>query len=626
MKMGGYMRSLLYVDLTSRKVTVEPLDGSEDVLRKYIGGYGLGLKLLTERLPTGIISTSPENIFLLMTGPLTGVVSVPCANNATITALNGETDFTPARSHSHGRFAPLLKFAGYDGLMLEGQSEEPVILSINNDKVEFLKAEKIWGLDTHETEDAVKSLIGNKKASVATIGPAGENLVRGSIVENDYNHSFSHSGVGRVLGSKRVKAIAVYGTRKAPAGNKERLTQITTKWHRYLRELSPTSMFVKDAGIPKSNYVGLHQLEIIAVNNFLEKDLPEYGRGVTDHDITPRACWGCPVDCSFDVTLRSGPYAGYTATLTGGGQNTEGAGTVLGISETSAVFYLTDLCDRLGLESGSAGSAAAVAFEAFEKGLITKEDTDGLELKWGSHEAAAKLYHKIAKREGFGDILADGPKFAAERLGLPEAGVHVKGAAINLHDWRTHWGALFGQIVGTGVSWPAPGIDCWGAEPDLGYPEMSNPLKAKGKAEEARKTYLRKLCFADCMGLCSRATWTCPDGMELCSAALSAVTGWDFSPEEGLQIADRVLSLERILCLRHGLTAADDLEVSERLVEAPPSGAAKGKSIKPYLEGLVRDYYRLNGWDERYGKPLRSTLRKLGLESYEDEIWGCARK
>jgi aldehyde:ferredoxin oxidoreductase len=223
-------------------------------------------------------------------------------------------------------------------------------------------------------------------------------------------------------------------------------------------------------------------------------------------------------------------------------------------------------------------------------------------------------------------MLADGPKFAAERLGLPEAGVHVKGAAINLHDWRTRWGVLFGQIVGTGVSWPSPGVDCWGPEPDIGYPEMTNPLRAKGKAEEARKTYIKKLSFGDCMGQCWRATWACPEGTELSSASLSAVTGWDFSAEEGLQVGDRVLNLERIFCLRHGLTAADDLQVSERLVEAPLSGMAKGKSIKPYLGGLVRDYYRLNGWDERYGKPLRSTLRKLNLESYEDEIWGCARK
>jgi aldehyde:ferredoxin oxidoreductase len=235
---------------------MEPLKESENVLRKYIGGYGLGLKLLIERLPTGIISTSPENVFILTTGPLTGVVSVPCANNATITALNGETEFTPARSHSHGYFAPHLKFAGYDGLILEGQSEEPIILSINNEKVEFLSAQEFWGLDSHETEDAVKSTLGNKKASVAAIGPAGENLVRGSMIGNDYNHSFSHSGVGRILGSKKVKAIAVYGTNKVPAANTERLKEVTRKWHHYLRDLSPVTSFVKDAGIPKSNYLG----------------------------------------------------------------------------------------------------------------------------------------------------------------------------------------------------------------------------------------------------------------------------------------------------------------------------------------------------------------------------------
>jgi len=628
---GGYTGKILRVDLTTERIVEEGLP-SEDILRKYVGCFGLGLWYLIRELPTGVSPLEPENPLIFMNGPFVSTegtkIAVPSPNNCTAVTLNADTGFTAGRSHSHGWFGPRLKGAGYDGIIITGASKKWVYLWIHEGEVEIRDAGKFIGRDTHETEDLIKEDLGFTtdlpgKVSVAAIGPAGENMCAGALIENDKNHSFSHSGVGAVMGSKKLKAIAVKGEKPVPIVDEEKLREISREW---TKGASTLGLFpiVGQAGVPRSNYKGVLNLVGLSAKNWTTNMLPGFGEGMTEKGkITPKPCFRCPVACSYEVeVVEPGPLKGYVATLSGGGENQEGASSIVGVADPPSVWYLTDLNDRLGFETSTVGCAMAVAFEAYEKGLLTKEQTDGLELRWGDVKTIETLLRKIAKREGFGNLLADGPKIAAERVGLPEAAVHIKGSGMNLHDWRRAWGVLLGQIVGGGSGWPAPGADCWTPEADVGYPVKTNPLTPFGKAEEVAKTGRLKY-WNDCHGSCWFATWGVPGILKYTSGAISAIVGWDFTPEEALMVGERVITLERIFNIRQGLTVEDDLNVSPRITDPAPAdaGPAAGKSIKPYLEGWVRDYYRLMGWDPKTGKPLRSTLRKLGLEEYISFIW-----
>lgn len=622
---GGYTGKILRVNLTTGKIKTEKLP-DESIMRKYVGCFGIGLWYLLKELPTGVGALEPENPLIFMNGPLVGA-RVPCPNNCTLTTLNGDTQFTAGRSHTHGWFGPFLKLAGYDGLIITGASNKWVYLWIDDDKIELRDATKLLGKDTHETEDLVKEELGVSKkasakdgASVAAIGPAGENLCAGASIENDKNHAFSHSGVGRIMGSKHLKAIAVRGSSEVPVSNAEKVKTIGTEWTRLATKVRPPG-----PGISLSDYKLIKGTVGIAARNWLQNDIPGFGDRMSKQKLTPVPCYRCPLACAYDAEPVEGPYKGHVFTLSGGGENLEGAASIVGVGarDPGEIWYLTDLDDRLGLESATVGCSMAVAFEAYEKGLLTTKETDGLELKWGDIKTIEILVRRIAHREGrFASMLADGPLAAAQRVGLPDAAVHIKGTGMNMHDWRRTWGVLLGQVIGGGVSWPSLAADLVGS-PDAGYPKRSDPLDPFGKAEEVVKTGILKAWY-DCQGTCDFSSWSIRGSLKLASSALAAATGWeDFTPEEALVTGHRVLTLERIFNMAHGLTADDDIKVSPRITapSPPDAGPAAGKSIAPYIEGWVRDYYERLGWDRRTGKPMRSTLKKLGLEEFTNIVW-----
>jgi len=638
---GGYRGKILRVDLTTGKITSEGLP-EERILRKYIGNFGLGLWYLMRELPMGVSPLEPENPLIFLNGPLTGT-RVPSPTNCTLTTLNADTGFTAGRAHSHGWFGPYLSMAGLDGIIITGASDKWVYLWINDDMVELRDAAKFLGKDTHETEDLIKQDLGfptevGKGVSVAAIGPGGENLVAGALIENDKNHSFAHSGVGTIMGSKKLKAIAVRGTGEIPIADKEKLAPIAREWAKKATKEGARGLLETAAaesspnkewggGVPRTDYAGVKELVGLSAKNWTVNQLPGFGDRWSKQKITAKPCYRCPIACSCDIEIVEGKYKGYSATLSGGGENIEGAASIMGAGasgDPGEALYLTDLFDRLGFETSTVGCSMAVAFEAYEKGLLTKKDTDGLELKWGDVKVIETLLRRIAYREGkFANMLADGPRVAAQRVGLPEAAVHIKGSGMNLHDWRRAWGVFLGQAVGGGSGWPAPGADCWSPEADAGYPEKTNPLSSFGKGEEVAKTAPVKM-WDDCHGTCWFATWGVPGHMKYSADAIVAVVGWeDFTPEEALVVGHRALTLERIFNLKHGLTAEDDYKLSPRLTEPAPAdaGPAVGLSIAPYIEGWVRDYYQALGWDRKTGKPLRSTLKKLELEDYIDEVW-----
>ena len=620
---GGYLGKILKVDLTSGKIREDGLP-PVDVLKKYIGCWGLGLQYLYDMVPPGINATDAENPMIFMTGPLTGL-KLPGATNITLAMKNYNTGFTVGRSHTHGWFGRRLKAAGLDGVIVTGKSDKPVYLWINNGKAELRDAGRLWGKkDSHEAEEEIQKELGNPKASVAAIGPAGENLVVGAMICNDKNHSFSHSGGGSVMGSKKLKAIAVYGDQPIPVADPEKLKEVMKDWITQMKRPGHFGYSVlRGSQLKKGDYRKRAATTGFVGKNFLENELRDFGLGLHKQEHIHRPCPGCFVGCCYDTKITTGPYAGYYATSGPGGEPFEGSGAILRIMEPGSYVYLADLYDRLGIECSMAGCTMAMAIEAYEKGLITKEQTGGLELKWGDVEMAEALLRKIVNREGIGDVLAMGMKRAAEVIGgdAPDFAVSIKGSAMNLHDWRSAWGILFSQIVGSGAGWTATGADYFCREPDAGFPELTEKMDPSIKPLEAKMTGIIKF-MNDSGGLCMLNTWGTHDVVRLTAESINAATGWDLTRDDLFQVGLRLMQLERVFNIRHGLVPEDDWNVTPRLVDAPVDGPAKGRGIKPFLVGMVKQYYRLMGWDEKTGKPWRSTLKASGLEDVAKDIWG----
>jgi aldehyde:ferredoxin oxidoreductase len=618
----GYLGRVLNVDLSNRKIGASELPEGA-VLRKFNGGYGLGLKYLMDQIKPGTGPFDRNCPLIFFTGPLTATAA-PAATNLTAISINGDNEFTAARSHTHGFFGVNLKWAGYDGIILTGRcEEEPLYLLITKDKVELKSAKHLWGKDTYETQDLLMNEYGLKKpgGSVLAIGPAGENLVGGAMICNDRNHSFSHSAMGMVMGWKRLKAMVVSGkSEPMPLADPEKFKKIAEKWRSVVLDGSVAAV-VAGGAIPKSEMQGLKDMGLLTHNNFSGEPFPEYAIGMSKNGIKPQPCWGCPIGCGYRIEILHGPEKGLVAYPCGGAENMEGVGSNLGIADPGTNHALLDMCDRYGMESGHVGCSIGVAVEAYQRGILTNRDTDGLELEFGNAETMKKLIRKIAYREGLGDLLSKGPKRVADILGLPGSAVHIKGSSMNNHDWRSGWGTLLGQAVGTGSGWFSGGCDTFGNEPSIGYPEKLPPDDWRGQAASIKATSEYKIWAADCAGMCWFGVWGVKGGADLVAEAISAATGWDFSKQEGLKVGARVIAMERVFAIERGLTPEDDYKLSERLLEPPKYGPVKGKSIRPHLEGMVREYYELKGWDRKTGKPWRSTLDDLDLGHLGKKIW-----
>lgn len=606
---GGYMGKILRVNLTTGKITTENLP-EEPVLRKWLGGKGLGQLILQRELPDGASPLSPENPLIFMTGPMVGTGLTPGATKYFVITLNYATGFTVGMARASGNWGPLLKFAGFDGIIVNGAAKKPVYLWVNEGRAEIRDASKVWGKDTHETEDLVKKDVGQMGASVLTIGPAGENLASFALIENDYNHTAAHSGVGAVMGSKKLKAIGVFGSKMVPVRDEGKLTEAGNRWRSKLRPYTKEQRYL----------AGTAQTFGPVAKNWTTTVIPDINKDFNTQEITHRPCYGCMRNCPHDAKITTGRYAGHVATMGPGGENLQGAAFVFGIGG-NAVRYLTDVYDRIGVEASGMGNAMALAIECYQKGLLTKADTDGLELRWEDPDLIEKLAWKVARREGWlGRSIGLGAKRLAELIGgdAPKFAVHVKGAAPRMHNWRPFAARMLGLALCAGNGTFGSGFDMRSASADLGYPNATQRDTPRGKAEEVF-IHTKQRFFLESAGICYFGISENAKGQHQDMVdALAAITGWnDLTLEEVLTIGERVLQVERIFNVQHGLTPEDDyMNVGPRFIESIQDGIGKGWTIAPYLRGLVFDFYRLAGWDETTGKPYRDTLQRLGIEQY----------
>lgn len=631
---GGYRPHILRVDLRQGTIVKDSLP-SEEVLRTYIGGTGLGLYYLLKEAPPRAQATDPEAPLIFMLGPLTGT---PAVNSAdwTIVCFNLSIPYSAGVGHGHGHWGAYLKHAGYEGIIITGQAAQPTCLWIDDDRVELRDAGHLWGLDTRETERRVKLELGDEeKISVACIGPAGEAQLPGAMVKADRNHGAGKGSPGAIMGSKRLKAIAVRGTGTVPLFNADAVVGTSLEWEEALTASSPGQ---KDGGITRHYYRRLGSLLRVAGKNMTD---PEWGaefsrkyeEACSRWRVTPRPSYNCKISCAYDVEITDGAFAGFIGSPCGGAENMEGAAAIIGVDDPSAIVMMTDFYDGMGLESGQFGSILGAVYQAYNDGILTLADTDGLDLTWGNWEAAMKLVAKTIKREGVGAKLAAGIKAMPEALGreremveaLRDRILDIKGEGVVMHDHRQFWSVFFGELIaGTGPCIQGDGIDLM-AHPEVDYKETTPDIprtleEALTRVEPVIKTQFSKVWF-DTLGVCMFSVRGIKDTVHFTSQCLAQAVGWeDFSVEEALVVGERVTNLMRLVYGRRGFTKADELDVSPKHLEAPNAGPSKGLSIAPYLPAMVDEYYRQMGWNVDTGLVKPETLRRLGLDEFLTEV------
>ncbi len=609
----GYAGKLLRVDLTSTRITEEHID--EDVLRKYIGGVGLGAKFLYEEVPPNIECCDAENRLIFATGPLAGT-RIPGSGTFSVSTKGCLTGGATS-SQANGFFGAYLKFAGFDGIIIQGAADKPVYLYLHDGKAELRDAGHLAGKDTHETDELIKEELGYTKRgmSVACIGPAGESLVKYAAIVADKGHIAGHNGTGAVMGSKRLKAIAAArGKGKVPVKDPDKISALAKK---ILESVKSELPFLYKYGT-LGTYQRSEPLGHLPIKNYttniypdpakLYQFSPEYILG--RFQPKPDPCWACRMHHCHEITITEGPYKGLVM------QEPEyecfsAMGSQIGNMEVASAMMLTDVVDRLGFEMNETGWVMGLAIECYEKGLINDKDTDGIKLTWGNVEAVKSMLRKIAHRQGFGDILAEGVMRAAQRIGgeAPNFAVHIKqGNTPRGYDYRAFWTEGFDVITSNTSTLESRGGGRGLPPADLYEPDMIASIIASGKG---------RFAFVDSLGICSMATHT---DLETIAEAVSAATGWDFTADEAEAVGLRAVNLMRAYNFRCGHTR--ELEApSPRSGSTPVNGPAEGKSIIPVLDQMLDLYYEQMGWDKETGKPLPDTLKKLGLEHIIKDIW-----
>jgi len=601
------MGRVLWVDLTTGAIEAETPPA--DTLRGYLGGYGLGVRLMYPLLKPRCDPLGPENILGMATGPLTGTPAI-IGSRFMVMAKSPLTD-TWGDANCGGQFGPALKGSGYDAVFFTGQSERPVYLLLDSGRAELREASSLWGKDTTTTEQLLQDALG-EKTQVASIGPAGERLSLLACVMNDKGRAAGRSGLGAVMGSKSLKAVAVIGDAKTRLANGDRARQLRQEYLKTLEGPAAESLrrYGTCADMSRSVSKGdapVKNWAVAGVDQFPGADRIG-GDAVIAYQTRRYGCWHCPISCGGLVNVPEGPYAGEGhkpeyETLAAFGSNCLN-------DNLESIVRLNDICNRYGMDTISAGSSIAFAMECYEKGLISQKDTDGIDLRWGDAGAIVAMTERIARREGFGEVLADGVKRASERIGdaSSEYAVHLQGQELAMHDPRYTPGFATTYVLDATPGRHTQGGSAYGRLPGAQVP-VPRRMEYRGKAEVQR--FLGNLFHVvNSAGLCTFGTM-CVD-VNSVPQFLSSVTGWDITMEECQETGERIGTLRHLFNLREGLNPLE-YRLPGRMVGRPPmaDGVLAGVSVD--LDTMVREYLDLMGWDLRTARPGRARLEALGL-------------
>ncbi len=593
--------TVLRVNLSTGKIAKEPI--AESVWRQFVGGRGIGTKLLMDNMCPRADPLGPDNPLIFATGPLTGTFA-PTGGRYVVVTKSPLTG-TVACSNSGGYWGPALRYAGYDFLIVEGAATEPVYLWIHDDNVQIRRATHVWGKWVAETEDILRNET-HPDARVALIGPAGENLARVACVMNDKGRAAGRSGVGAVMGAKKLKAVVAYGTTGVRVVKPQAFASAARQAVDMVAKAPVTAGLTKlgtAASVSYMNKVGILPTCNFQKGKFAGADKINGERVRQDFLVRNRGCHSCTISCGR-VTKISGH-----GNLDGHGEGPEyetlfGLGSVCGVDDLAAIIKANYLCNELGMDTIEAGCAIATAMELAEKGHIPQKDI-GFALRFGDSEALLKLTEAMAARTGLGDVLAEGGYCVAERYGHPELFIGSKKQAFAAYDPRASVGMGLGYATSNRGACHVRGYIV--SLEHFGNPIKLNPFTPNEKAKWMTILQNRS-AFTDATGICLFSTMAMgPDAlMNLVNEAM----GFDIGPDEMQRIGERIWNLERLFNSKAGFSRKDDALPPRMLNEPLTEGAAKGHTVP--LEQMLTEYYHERGWDAD-GQPTKEKLAQLGL-------------
>jgi aldehyde:ferredoxin oxidoreductase len=605
---GGYTGKTFFVDLSRSKIIIEPTN--DEFARPYIGGSGYACRLALDHLNSDTDPLGPENLLIFAAGPLVGTAA-PKSGRHVVCGRSPQTRLW-GESYSGGLFGAKMKFAGFDVIVVKGRASKPTYISAKDGKAELKNARNLMGQDTHTTQELIKEELHDRAASVSCIGKGGENLVKYAAVINE-NRAAGRTGLGAVMGSKNLKAVAVSGRGTVPVAEPQEFAKASANASKFLRECSgaevwrvggtacSTTWLAEIGAMPSKYFTGGEFEDAYKIDGVEMRQTILTGTS---------NCFGCPIHCGRVITINKGKYA--VGTTEGPEYETiAGFGANLLCASLEGISYANELCNRYGIDTVSCSVTIGLAYHLYDKGVLTKEDTGGLALEWGQIDPAIELVKMIAERRGLGDLLAEGTREAAKKFGVEDEAMQVKGLEIPFHDLR----AISGNAVSYAVS---PRGACHNFStiylveesgqivPELGI-VSTDRMSDEGKAELAFNSENYRAVY-NAMLMCVFVSPPVQDITDM----LSHCIGLKLAPQDLLKIGERIIMAKRVMNLRLGLTPKDDTLPKHAL--KPLTKGPTGGNV-PDLNRQLKEYYALRDWDPITGHPTKERLISLGIES-----------
>lgn len=624
---GAYMGRMIFVNLTTKEVKEEEL--TLEMQRDFLGGYGIGARILYSRMKANVDPLGPDNILGIISGPLTGTPAIT-GNRWTAVAKSPLTHGW-GDANCGGTFGPALKRSGYDAIFIEGQAETPVYIFIEDRHVEIRDASAFWGKETIEAEAMLKMAHGGTKPEVALIGPAGEKLSLISGIMNDGGRAAGRSGLGAVMGSKRLKAIVAGGTCEVPIArptemkkarqiaNKAMIKRPIWKFFSTFGTTGGTDGSAISGDSPVRNWGG------VGVTDF--PDANPIGMGlVQNYKEKSYGCWRCPIACGAIVEVKEGPYQirGHKPEY----ETTSGFGTLLLNDNPESIIYINHLCNQAGLDVISVAGTVGFAIECAEHGILTPDDLNGLDLTWGNHEAIVQLVKDIGDRKGIGHLLADGVKVASEKLGerAEPFAIHIHGQEIPMHDpkiapgWATAY--MLDATPGRHTQGGSHLLEIGDSEHLRAFLGILEPIvdkyqyqdKLKAKAHKKVSNYMHVVNAA---GICQFGDHcTTPEDL---AQFLTEGIGEEYTAERILEIGERIATIRTAFNVREGIIPME-IKVPDRMIGIPSPSHGPHQGVTIDIRGQNEAYLREMGWDVRTGNPTPERARALGLTDVADDL------
>jgi aldehyde:ferredoxin oxidoreductase len=607
--MFGYAGRILLINLSTGKTTVEPLN--EEYAKKYIGGIGLGMRLYLDHSKAGVDPFSPDNPLILTTGPISGTMWPTGGNGHTFVSKSPQT-FGVGESKAHGSFGTEMKRAGYDAIIIKGKAEKPVYLWVDDDSIQLVDASALMGKSPGETEDAIREELGDYYIRVAAIGIAGEKLSRIACIINDKTRAAGRTGLGAVMGSKNLKAIAMRGTRDVAVAKTDEFMEYVKEFHERMK--GPATQKYRALGTPE-NILVHNSLSCMPTRNYRNSRF-EGAEKVSGEVLNEKyvakiiGCGSCAMRCEHEVVVPEGPYKNTMTRMEY--ESLWALGPYCGVDRLDAIIKAMDLCNYYGVDSISTGVIAGFAMDCYETGILTQQDMSGIDAKFGNAEAMVQLVEKIGKREGIGEVLADGVKFAAEKIGKgsDKLALHIKGVEVTGYDLR----CLKTAALGFAVSFRGADHNRHGAYAFDVKGKVNRLIAEKGRGKLVRDmedVYNLIDSFIVCKF--SRGTYykELPDMAKL----YTLVTGFEITPEDLKKAGERIQNVARLFNIREGLGRKDDnLPYKVMHEPIPDEGPSKGAFVtQAELDLLLDDYYESRGWTKE-GIPTKEKLKELGMD------------